>query len=102
MLVVLFDLIIDVDMWVVGKNCHDSGHVQDSVDVNIPWTAQGEIYGRSLRGYPGQNQINEVFYLKVNCHDGPVSHDDLESGAITTRFEDLGSFYFNSGFFSRR
>jgi len=93
------DVIIDLDpvLWVVGENCHSSDRIQDSVNINIPRTAQGEVYGQSNRGNIGQEQINESFHLEINGTDGPVSLDDLDPVAVTTRFENLGNFPFTVG-----
>ena len=93
------DVIIDLDpvLWVVGENCHSSNRIQDSVNINIPRTAQGEVYGQSNRGNIGQEQTNESFYLEINGTDGLVSLDDLDPVAVTTRFENLGNFPFTAG-----
>jgi len=93
------DLIINLDpaLWVVGDGCHSSGRIQDSEEINISRTAQGEVYGLSSRGVVGQSQINEAFYLEINGTDGLISEDDFDPSAITGRFENLGSFSFTEG-----
>ena len=93
------DVVVDLDpeLWVVGEDCHSSNKISDTTNVNIPWAASGMVYGRSLRGNPEQSQTNESFYLRVGSTAGPVSVDDADPNAITTRFEYLGTFDFVQG-----
>ena len=91
------DIVINVNMGVVGENCHWSGHIEDSLETYIPTSGNHKVYGVSKRGNPGQCQTNEEFYLEVNGAKGPVSEDDADPCTITERTEFLGEFPFAAG-----
>ena len=88
---------VDQKLWVISENCSALNRSSDSVSVNVTWAGDGVVYGLSERGWFGQSQINEIFYLNINGVDGPVSQDDLIPSAITSRFENLGDFLFTNG-----
>ncbi|MBU1198278.1 MAG: DUF4215 domain-containing protein [Nanoarchaeota archaeon] len=91
------DYIRTVDLMVVGKNCHSSNQISDSVTVSIPVPGKYRVEAQVWRGAPGQCQTNEDFYLKINGATGPESRDDSNPCAISVRLESMGEFSFNSG-----
>jgi len=91
------DLVLDVDIWVVGENCHNSGRISDSVTESVPKAGTVDIIGIANRGNPGQCQTNEAFYLEINGKDGPVAKDDNNPCLESVRVDNLGEFDFNEG-----
>jgi cysteine-rich repeat protein len=87
----------NVNMSVVGENCHPSNHTIDSTLINVPLGARYSVEGEVWRGNPGQCQTNEDFYLEVNSELGPETSDDADPCAISVRLDFLGEFNFTSG-----
>ncbi|MFH1916656.1 MAG: hypothetical protein ABIJ21_05300 [Nanoarchaeota archaeon] len=83
-------------MWVVGENCHHSGHIYDSMDFDHDQAAQYRMFVQSVRGLSGP-QAAEKFMLAVNGAYTPESPDDADPNAVTIRTEDMGLYSLTEG-----
>ncbi len=91
------DLVFDVDLSTVGENCYSGTaySVVDSTSVSVSEAGNYRVVARSIRGI--SKQSNEKFYLIIDDIDSGVSEDDADPLAYTVRYEDFGTYHFDSG-----
>ena len=87
----------DVDMSVVGLNCDNSWKIVDYETVSAPLEGIYRVTGEVHRGFPGQCQANEDFYLRIHGENGPETEDDANPCAVSVRWDYLGDFHLNQG-----
>ncbi len=91
------DYEFDVDMKVCAKGFSSPTCSEiDSETINVN-KGEYEVKGIVERGYPGQCQTNENFYLEINGEQGPTTVDDSDPCAMSVRIDDLGAFDFYQG-----
>ncbi len=91
------DLVIPVNLNVVGVDCHNSNKTLDSIAIQVPSSGEYTIKGIVERGKLGQKQKNEAFFLEILGSKGPTAEDDAGEDAITSRLDFLGIFNLPSG-----
>lgn len=91
------DFVEQVDMWVVGDDCHHSDKTTDSAIVDVPKTAVYYVTGVVNRGNPDQCQTNEAFYLENDGQLGSIVQDDSDPCAIFHGEEYVGTFSLSTG-----
>lgn len=95
------DVVIPVDLGVVGEDCHWSNKISDTENINIP--ASGEYYatGYVERGdisdYPDYCQDQESFYISIEGQNGPEVEDDAESCKVFRGEQHIGNFNLDAG-----
>ena len=87
----------DVDMWVVGENCHGSKHYNDTAAIDVPLKAAYLVKGEVHRGSIRHCQANEDFYIEIDGQIGPETEDDIDPCAISVRIDEFGEFNLTSG-----
>ncbi|MFC1648819.1 PA14 domain-containing protein [Nanoarchaeota archaeon] len=90
------DAVFDVSMRVAGVDCTELVGPIDNEFISVD-AGRHLVRGLVIRGWPGQCQTNEDFYLEINSETGPETSDDADPCAESERLETLGEFNFNQG-----